>query len=229
MRSWNLSLSVASLFAILILCSVFTGCTSIQNILTPPVTPAPTEEPTPEVTAIITSIPLIQTIPTEPIRTQASDMELLLALETSQVRVLNLLDGINTELAKAALNNGTTMDYNALGSYSRKLSATVDEEIAAISKFREISDPINESRKTYYMNYLTRLKPFAANLETGSALAQKKEYTTASGFFSNANNDLSLVRSQELPGHLKIITQIKNNLGTFLNIIQQQSTYLSQK
>ena len=110
-------------------------------------------------------------------------MELLLALETSQVRVLNLLDGINTELAKAALNNGTTMDYNALGSYSRKLSATVDEEIAAISKFREISDPINKSRKTYYMNYLTRLKPFAANLETGSALAQKKEYPRLQGFF----------------------------------------------
>ena len=104
MRSWNLSLSVASLFAILILCSVFPGCTSIQNILTPPVTPAPTEEPTPEVTAIITSVPVIQTIPTEPIRTQASDMELLLALDASQARVLDLLDGINTELAKAALN-----------------------------------------------------------------------------------------------------------------------------
>ncbi|MEI7432927.1 MAG: hypothetical protein WCJ93_01610 [Methanomicrobiales archaeon] len=93
-----------------------------------------------------------------------------------------------------------------------------------MSKFREISDMDNECRRDYYVNYLTRLKPFAANLETGAVLAQKKDFNTASGFFSNANNDLSLVRSQELAGHLKVITRIREGLGSFMDAIQQQGT-----
>jgi len=224
MRSWKLSPFVALLFAILLLCSLFTGCTSIQNFFTPPVTPETTPETTPVATAIITSGPVSQTVPTEPIRTQASDSEFVVSIDASQARILTILEGIDTEISKPGIDNGTAPDYNALGSYSRRLAATADEEIIAMSKFRVISDPANESRKMYYVNYLVRLKPFAASLETGSALAQKKEFSTASGFFSNAKNDLSLVRSQELPGHLQIITRIKENFGPFLDIIQKQAT-----
>jgi hypothetical protein len=68
----------------------------------------PEQETTPVVTAIITTIPVIQTIPTEPIHTQASDTEFLLALDISEAKILDLLGGINTELAKASVSNGTS-------------------------------------------------------------------------------------------------------------------------
>lgn len=171
----------------------------------------------------------MQTQPPGPVRTQPSDTEFLLAIDTSQAKILDHINNINTEIAKDGIMGNTSPDYNALGSYARRLVASADEEIAAISKFREITDTANESRKDYYLNYLTRLKPFGASLETGAALAQKKDFNTASGFFSNAKNDLFLVRSQELPGHLKIITQIKENFGPFMEVVQKQATYPASK
>jgi len=187
---------------------------------TPPV-PTPTAAELKNTTTI-TAGAAIQTQPTEPIHTQASDTEFLSALNASQSKVLDIITTINTELAKDSIIGDTPPDYTALGSYARRLVTVTDEEINAMSKFREISDQTNDSRKTYYVNYLSRLKPFAANLETGAGLAQKKEFNLASGFFSNADNDLSLVRSQELTEHLRVIVQIKQNLASFTRTIQQQ-------
>lgn len=198
----------------------------MQNIAQPPIS-APVSTPNvtaPVITATVTTGPPIQTLPAGPLRTQASDTGFLVAINASQSKVLDLINSINTELAKDSTLGNTSPDYTALGSYARRLFATTDEEINAMSKFREISDPAYESRKDYYTNYLTRLKPFAANLETGAALAQKKEFKTASGFFSNAKNDLALVRSQELAGHLKVIAQINENFEPFIDAVQQQGT-----
>ncbi|MEI6841275.1 MAG: hypothetical protein WCK53_08415 [Methanomicrobiales archaeon] len=226
MKSCDLSPLVAVLFIIIALCTLFTGCTSLQNIAQPPIS-APVSTPNvtaPVITATVTTGPPIQTLPAGPLRTQASDTGFLVAINASQSKVLDLINSINTELAKDSTLGNTSPDYTALGSYARRLFATTDEEINAMSKFREISDPAYESRKDYYTNYLTRLKPFAANLETGAALAQKKEFKTASGFFSNAKNDLALVRSQELAGHLKVIAQINENFEPFIDAVQQQGT-----
>lgn len=224
MRSYNLCLLVAALFVIVALCTLFTGCTSLQSIGQHPAsTPVPTATRiAPVTTTTVTTGPAVQTLPAGLIRTQASDTEFLLALDASQSKVLDLITTINSEMTKDSIAGNTPPDYTALGSYARRLVATTDEEINAMSKFRDITYPVNDSRKIYYTNYLTRLKPFASNLETGAALAQKKEFNTASGFFSNAKNDLSLVRSQELSGHLKVITQIKENIGPFIDTVQQQ-------
>jgi hypothetical protein len=178
-----------------------------------------------EITAVVTAVPAVQALPTEPKRKTPSDTEFLLAYNASQEKILDLVTTINTELLKDTVSVNGSPDYTALGSYARKLSGSADEEISGMSKYREISDPVNEARKEYYVNYLTRLKPFAANLETGASLAQKKETNLAYGFFSNAKNDLTLVRSQELPGHLKIILQLQENMGQFLDAIQQQGKY----
>jgi hypothetical protein len=219
---------VAVLIVIIALCTVFTGCTSLQNIgQNMAVTPEPTQNRTgPEITPSFTAGPEIQVPPAESIRKKASDTEFLVAIEDSQSKILNQITTINTEIVKDSTTGETSQDYTALGSYARRLVASADEEILAMSKFREISDPDNEYRRDYYVNYLTRLKPFAANLETGAALAQKKDFNTASEFFSNAKNDLSLVRSQELAGHLKVITRIKENFGPFMDAIQQQGITL---
>jgi hypothetical protein len=174
---------------------------------------------------MVTTAPVVQTLPTEPIRKLPSDTEFLLAYNASQARILDLVITINTEIVKDSIPGNISPDYTALGSYARRLGASADEEIAGMLKFREISDQANESRKDYYVNYLTRLKPFAANLETGSSLAQKRDFNMASGFFSNAKNDLTLVRTQELPEHLKIISQVRENLGPFMDRIEQQGTY----
>jgi len=181
------------------------------------------------ITVTVITGPAIQTLPTEPIRTQASDTEFLLAIDASQAKILDLITTISIELAKDSIIGDTSPDYTALGSYARWLVAATDEEINAISKFREISDPAHESRKASYVSSLTRLKPFAANLETGAALAQRKDFNMASGFFLNAKNDLSLVRSQELPRHLKVIASIRENFGPFIDAVQQQGTYPAPK
>ncbi len=217
---------VAVLIVIIALCTFFTGCTSLQNIgQNTAITPVSTQTGTgPEITPSVTTGPEIQAPPTESIRKKASDTEFLVAIEDSQSKILNQITTINTEIVKDSTTGEPSQDYTALGSYARRLVASADEEILTMSQFREISDPDNEYRRDYYVNYLTRLKPFAANLETGAGLAQKKDFNTASGFFSNAKNDLSLVRSQELPGHLKVITRIKENLGPFMDAIQQQGT-----
>jgi hypothetical protein len=217
---------VAVLITTIALCTFFTGCTSLQNIgQNTVITPVSTQTGTvPELTPIVTTGPEIQALPTDSIRKKASDTEFLIAFEESQSKILNQITTINTEILKDSATGDPSQDYTALGSYARRLVASADEEIQTMSQFREISDPDNEYRRDYYVNYLTRLKPFAANLETGAGLAQKKDFNTASGFFSNAKNDLSLVRSQELAGHLKIIAQIKENLGPFMDAIQQQGT-----
>jgi len=222
---------VAVLLTIVALFTLCTGCTSFQNIVQPPGTdPVPAATGTaPLITAIVTTAPVMQTQPAGPVRVQPSDTEFLLAIDASQAKILDNINNINTEIAKDGIMGNTSPDYNALGSYARRLVTSADEEITAISKFREIADAANESRKDYYLNYLTQLKPFGASLETGAALAQKKEYIAASGFFSNAKNDLSLVRSQELPGHLKITTQIMENFGPFMVVIQKQATYTAPK
>jgi hypothetical protein len=227
MRSYNRFPLTAILLVIMALCTLFTGCTSLPNILQPPAaTPVPTPAgPEVEITAVATTASLVQALATEPIRKKPSDTEFLLAYNASQEKILALVTIINTELVKDTVSGNIYPDYTALGSYARKLSASADEEITEMAKYREISDPANESRKEYYVNYLTRLKPFAANLETGASLAQKKETNIASGFFSNAKNDLALVRSQELPGHLKMIAQIRENFGPFLDAVQQQGKY----
>jgi hypothetical protein len=217
-------LPLVAVLIIIALCTFFTGCTSLQNTgqhtsITPVSTQTGTE---PVITPSDTTGPEIQASQTESKRKKASDTEFLVAIEDSQSKILNQVTTINTEIVKDSTTGEPSPDYTALGSYARRLVASADEEILAMSQFREISDPDNEYRRDYYVNYLTRLKPFAANLETGAGLAQKKDFNTASGFFSNAKNDLSLVRSQEMAGHLKIITQIKENLGPFMDAIQQQ-------
>jgi len=227
MRSYNRFPRSAILLVIMVLCTLFTGCTSLPDIVHPPAaipvsTPAVPEV---EITAFVTTAPPVQVLPTEPIRKTPSDTEFLLAYNASQEKILDLVTTINTELVKDTVPGNISPDYTALGSYARKLSASADEEITEMSKYREISDPANESRKEYYVNYLIRLKPFAANLETGASLAQKKEANIASGFFSNAKNDLTLVRSQELPGHLKMISQVQENLGPFMDAVQRQGKY----
>jgi hypothetical protein len=226
MRSCDMLPLVAVGIAVITLCTLFSGCTSLQNIgQNTAITPEPTQTGTaPVITPIVTTGPEIQAPPTESIRKKASDTEFLLAIDDSQLKILNQIETINAELVKDSSTGGPSQDYTALGSYARRLFTSADEEILKMSKFREISDTDNEYRRDYYVNYLTRLKPFAANLETGAGLAQKKDFNTASGFFSNANNDLSLVRSQELPGHLKVITRIKESLGPFMDAIQQQGT-----
>jgi hypothetical protein len=226
MRSYNMPQFVAALLVISILCIFFTGCTSLQNVGQPPVaTPVPTPNATePVITTIVTTIPATQVLPTEPVRKQQTDTEFLFAFNESQEKVLGLITSINSELVKDSIRN-TSPDYTALGSFARNLGTTADEEIAKISKFREISEPANESLKAYYVNYLTGLKPFAANLNTGAGLAQKKDFSTASMFFSNAKNDLALIEDRELPGHFRVTTQIQENLSSFLDMIQQQKPY----
>jgi len=231
MKSCNMFPLVAVLLTIIALCTFFTGCTSLQNIAQPPVTtqvPTPIET-VPVVTAPVTTVPVIQTLVTEPMRTQSSDTEFLIAIDASQGKILDHLNNINAELVKDGTIGNNSPDYTALGSYARRLGVSADEEIMAMSKIREISDPANEYRKVYYVNYLNRLKPFTANLETGAVLAQKKDFNTALGFFSNSKNDLALVRSQELGGHFKVITQIKENLDPFMDVVQQQATYTVPK
>lgn len=229
MRSGNRPLLIAGLVVIMALYTLFTGCSSLQEIVQPPATsPLPSPVGTePAGTAMVTTAPVVQTLPTEPIRIPPTDTEFLLAYNASQAKILDLVIAINTELLKDGVRGNTTPDYTALGSYARRLGASADEEIAGMLKFREIPDQANESRKEYYVNYLTRLKPFAANLETGSSLAQKRDYNMASRFFSNAKNDLTLVRAQELPEHLKIISQVRENLGPFMDRIEQQGKYPS--
>jgi hypothetical protein len=223
MRSCNMLPLVAVLIVIIALCTVFTGCTSLQNIgQNTALTPVSTQTGTgPEITPSLITGPEIQAPPTESLRKKASDTEFLIAIEDSQSKILNQITTINTEIVKDS-TTGEPQDYTALGSYARGLVTSADEEILTVSQFREISDPDNEYMRDYYVNYLTRLKPFAANLETGAGLAQKKDFNMASVFFSNAKNDLSLVRSQELPGHLKVITRLKENFGPFMDAIQQQ-------
>ena len=227
MSSHDPSPRIAVLLVIIALCTLFTGCTSVQNTGQPAVA---TMVPTPTgtaavVTAVITTAPVEQALPTELIRKPPSDTEFLIAYDASQAKILDLITVINAELAKDSVLGNTSTDYTALGSYARNLGSSIDGEITAMNQFREISDPANESRKEYYVNYLTQLKPFAADLETGASLAQKKEFNTASGFLLNAKNDLTIVSSQELPAHLKIISQIRENFGPFTDSIQQQGTY----
>ncbi|MCU0630348.1 MAG: hypothetical protein MUF37_04255 [Methanoregulaceae archaeon] len=228
MRSCNRLLFIAGLVVIIALCTLFAGCTSMQEIVQPPATtplPAPVETTGPVGTNVVPTTAVVQTLPAEPIRKPLSDTEFLLAYNTSQAKILDLVITINTELIKDSVQGNISPDYTALGSYARRLGSSADEEIAGMLKFREISDQANESRKEYYINYLMRLKPFAANLETGSSLAQKRDFNLASRFFSNAKNDLTLVRAQEMPEHLKVISQVRENLGPFMDRIEQQGTY----
>ncbi|MEI6292185.1 MAG: hypothetical protein WCP36_00780 [Methanomicrobiales archaeon] len=231
MKSRSRFLLISVLLVIIALCTLSAGCISIQNTIQPPeATPGPTPVTTaPVTTTVFTTAPAAMALPTEPIRKPPSDTEFVLAYNASQAKILELVSVINTELIKDNVAGNNTPDYTALGSYARRLSEAVDEEIIEMAKFREISDLANESRKEYYVNYLTRLKPFAANLETGAALAQKKDFNMASRFFSNAKNDLTLVSSQELPGQLKIISQVQENLGPFMDAIQQQGIYPAPK
>lgn len=224
-------LLISLLLVIIAICTLSAGCTSIQNIIQPPAaTPVPTPVRTePVITAVVTTAPAATALPTEPIRKPPSDTEFLLVYNASQVKILELVTVINTELEKDSVSGNTTPDYTALGSYARRLGEAADEEIMEMSKFREISDLANESRKEYYVNYLTRLKSFAANLETGASLAQKRDFNMASRFFSNAKNDLTLVSSQELPGQLRLISQVRENLGPFMDAIQQQGMYTAPK
>jgi hypothetical protein len=161
-------------------------------------------------------------------RTLASDTEFLIAIEVSQSKILDLINTINIEIARDSIIKDANPDYTTLGSYSRKLATSADEEVSAMSGFREISDPANEARRNYYIDYLKALKPFAANLETGAVLSQKKDFTTALGFFSNAKNDLSLIRSQEIADHFQSISQTKENIGLFIGAIEQQANYTAK-
>lgn len=216
-----------ALCMIMVLFILISGCTTVPG---PGDTGIPAQSPISSGTTPVTTNPVIvmtviQTLPTEPIRTIPTDTGFFSAYDASQAKILRLMDSISNEFEKNSTSGNISPDYNALGSYSRQLAASADEEIREMQKFREVSDPANESKKTYYISYLGRLKPFASNLETGAALAQKKEYSTALRYFSNANNDLALLRSQELPGHLLVIDRIKKNFGPFIDALQQQANY----
>jgi hypothetical protein len=156
MRSCNMLPLVAVLIVIIALCTFFTGCTSLQNIGQPAtITPASTQTGTvTEITPIVTTGPEIQALPTDSIRKKASDTEFLIAFEDSQSKILNQITTINTEIVKDSTIGNISQDYTALGSYARRLVTSADEEILAMSKFREISDPDNEYRRDYYVNIL---------------------------------------------------------------------------
>ena len=218
---------VSSLCLLAVCCAMIAGCTtspvpgdsrsgspaSTTVEVTPAVTPETPAPPPPSATPHVTEL----------VRTQASDAPFLLALDQSGERILAVLNGINDEMKKDTDTPGEAADYSALGSYSRRLKSAVDEEIASVSVFRDFSDPANEAKKEAYISYLTSLKPVAANIETGAGLAQFRDYTTAVSFFSNARNDLAVVRGQGSPGHSQVISQLRENLVPFINSLQQKA------
>ncbi len=71
----------------------------------------------PVVTAIVTTVTAVQALPAESTRKTASGTEFLLAIDDSQVKILNQIETINAELVKDSTTGFPSQDYTALGSY----------------------------------------------------------------------------------------------------------------
>jgi hypothetical protein len=152
------------------------------------------------------------------------DGAFLVAYSNSQSEILGILNNINIEIGKDGNMNGTLPDYTALGSYGLELSETSDAEIQRMQSFRQFEDPANEALRDQYISYLSALKPFAGNIESGGSIGENRQYSVAGQYFANAQNDLGIVKNVQLPEQQAVIKQIITNLGPLQDILRKLAT-----
>ncbi|HTY15646.1 MAG TPA: hypothetical protein VMC42_08070 [Methanoregulaceae archaeon] len=206
---------------------LFAGCSSLPGtpaVQTTQPTPVVTAPPTPAISAPATTPSAVSTTPPTTVATvPAVDGAFLSAYSDSRAKILGILTNINTEVVKDGNQNASLPDYTALGSYGRQLGVAIGAETESMQRFRQFEDPANEALRDQYVSYLSALMPFAGNIEAGGGVAQKRQYSVASQYFSNAQNDLGVVRTVPLPEQRTVINQIRTNLGPLHDLLASQA------